>query len=135
MVKLTQNLDLDHPPATKYKPESVKGGQRFANISLGVGEREFTYIPKKKTIPGPASYEYGQSPHSRAYSVPKSVPSHRLDAEKAPGPGTYDLMREYKKHDWEQQRLKVIQYKELRRPRRIESLSYRNKYRRSDTPH
>ena len=130
---LYKYLDLNHPPVTKYKPEERESNQRFANISMGVGEREFTYIPNKKSIPGPASYGI-QTGKIRSWSVPKNDPKKRVEIERVPGPGTYELIHDYKKHDWDSQRLKAIQYKEIRRPKHIELHNSESKYKRSETP-
>ena len=89
---------------------------------MGVEERKFNYIPKKENIPGPANYENALPGHTRAYSILRSDPKReqlltKFNADKIPGPGSYELSKNYKKYDWGLQRFKALRYKELRKPK------------------
>lgn len=92
---------------------------------MGIGERVYTYIPQKREIPGPASYDFTVREKVRSVSSPKTDRTHNSPTqprakryvEKIPGPGAYELAQQYKKFDWELQHKKALQYKMLRKPK------------------
>ena len=121
LIKLL--VALKNPPVTKYTPEKYQDAQKsqkYSRISLGVGERSFSYIPKKD-VPGPASYSLEKSdnlkriPHYRHVSVERQRELSHIPQIKTPGPGSYNVGANYNKYDWTVQRQRANLYKDIRK--------------------
>jgi len=115
---------LKHPPVNKYDPKPTYLKTHLIKDGLGVmrGERDYSYILNLKT-PGPGGYDLSKE-HAH---LPNKFIHGKIDPDyknssltpkiHTPGPGHYEVVKPLlEKHNWDQQRLKAENFRELRRP-------------------